>query len=77
MITVTNRVVRQVSCAAVALSLNVVFAWAALVATATVPPLRAWEPPAAIDGRSEVVVAAARPSPLVAAAAHIERLALN
>jgi len=35
-------------CAAVALGLNAAFTWAAFVGTATVPPLRVWQQPAAV-----------------------------
>jgi hypothetical protein len=42
----TARRTAHLSLAAVALGLNALFAWGAIQATATVPPLRAWQTPA-------------------------------
>ena len=46
----TSRRLAHLSCAALALSLNAVFAWAAVEATATVPPLRTWQAAAPLAG---------------------------
>jgi hypothetical protein len=43
-----NRPVQILACTAFALALNAAFTWAALESTATVPPLRAWQAPAAL-----------------------------
>jgi hypothetical protein len=45
---IANRPVQILACTALALSLNVAFAWVAVESTATVRPLRVWEVPHAI-----------------------------
>jgi len=48
----------HLSCAAIALGLNALFAWGAIQATSTVPPLRAWQVPAPVAQAADTANAA-------------------
>ncbi|HTV51564.1 MAG TPA: hypothetical protein VME21_10260 [Steroidobacteraceae bacterium] len=48
----------HLSCAAIALGLNALFAWGAIQATSTVPPLRAWQVPAPVAQAADAADAA-------------------